>query len=151
MPVVSIVQPEVACNHVMRSRGAIRLGLRMACIRTPTRDQISSLLTLDPRFEGVRIQCADTVPALSLSPSLTALSLSLHLSLLSLSLHLSPLSLSLSPSSPALALSTCARSRQPLLPSLSNSFFSLFLHVSLSFSLSPSPHHSLPFNHSFLS
>src|SRR4029434_1962482 len=46
------VQPEVA----RRSRGAIRLGLGMACIQTPTRNQISSLLTLDPRFEGVRIQ-----------------------------------------------------------------------------------------------
>src|SRR4029434_5751577 len=54
------VQPEVACNHVMRSRGAIRLGLWMACIRTPTRDQIRvySLSTPDSEECGysVRIQ-----------------------------------------------------------------------------------------------
>src|SRR4029434_8023293 len=64
MPVVSVV----LAGLMMRSRAAIRLGLRIACIRTPTRDRISSLLTLDPRFEGVRIQCADTVRSSTIGP-----------------------------------------------------------------------------------
>src|SRR4029434_10097212 len=53
MLVVSVV----LAGLMMRSRGAIRLGMRIACRRNTNSNRISSLLTLDPRFEGVRIQC----------------------------------------------------------------------------------------------
>src|SRR4029434_6878169 len=56
MPVVSVV----LAGLIMRSCGAIRLGMRIASDEHQPQP-ISSLLTLDPRFEGVRIQCADTV------------------------------------------------------------------------------------------
>src|SRR4029434_7719923 len=57
MPVVSVV----LAGLMMRSRGAIRLGMRIACIRTPTAIgfRVYSLWTPDSRECGysVRIQC----------------------------------------------------------------------------------------------
>src|SRR4029434_3450960 len=57
MPVVSVV----LAGLMMRSRGAIRLGMRIACIRTPTATgfRVYSLWTPDSRECGysVRIQC----------------------------------------------------------------------------------------------
>src|SRR4029434_8036522 len=57
MPVVSVV----LTGLMMRSRGAIRLGMRIACRRTPTatRFRVYSLWTPDSRECGysVQIQC----------------------------------------------------------------------------------------------
>src|SRR4029434_4157699 len=57
MPVVSVV----LAGLMMRSRGAIRLGMRIACRRTPTAIgfRVYSLWTPDSRECGysVRIQC----------------------------------------------------------------------------------------------
>ena len=59
--------PVVSCSGW--SNDAITWGnlIRYAdSVQTNTNsNQISSLLTLDPRFEGVRIQCADTVRSVS--------------------------------------------------------------------------------------